>query len=494
VDLWVARGDEARWMRRIVRLVAVPLSAAILATAACGGSAQAATPTSSSATIPAHVTFKVSDGTFVATHNQGAGNTTQATDSFGFSVSYPAEIDADGLLAITGPGAYGSIPGNGTSPNGLPIPGTYHFTDSFYNVDCRGTIPLDPGAASPAGSVSTTTPQTLGVQSLTGVDLSGNSGYEGCQGAPDQNGNSFDGQGEAANNVGVFELWLPDIFSARLTIPPGALDRGSYTKEVTSADAVAQVPSSCSDEFPGGTCSMSLTWSGEVDITADNCHPYHLRARVCVGPKQKKDAASDLTGMQADDAAANATEKSVCSKAGGSFKNRDGKFSGLALCLGVKAAQVERSSEESNDQEVMADPPDSNYNTVAVPHLNDARTIAKVKRTLPRFAVWLHHEDRIDAIYTAMTTSLNRAASASAAGATSALTLQTTAIARYAQQLGPLMRSQPPRARAAARELRALTGTRGARAVARRLAALLADAKLLASRTKLGGALELIGK
>src|SRR6185437_15314594 len=42
-----------------------------------------------------------------------------------------------------------------------------------------------------------------------------------------------------------------------------------FTKTVTDADAVAQLPASCADQFgvPEGQCPMTLSWTGTIKIT-----------------------------------------------------------------------------------------------------------------------------------------------------------------------------------------------------------------------------------
>jgi hypothetical protein len=85
----------------------------------------------------------------------------------------------------------------------------------------------------------------------------------------DQFGNSADLGPDAANLSGAFGPSLPDVLSARISLPADALKSGTFTKAVSSADAVAQLPGSCADQFgePDGACPMSLSWSGTIKIT-----------------------------------------------------------------------------------------------------------------------------------------------------------------------------------------------------------------------------------
>jgi hypothetical protein len=433
--------------------------------------------------IPAHVTFTVSSGTFNASLTFNGSS--QASDQFSVAVVYPAELEPDGTLAVTGPGSY--QPG---------FPGQYHYSDSSYSVDCRGTLPVGPGASAPAATVGAQSPQTLTVQSVTAVDQSG-AGYEGCQGTAPGSGLPFDGSGEAADFSGAFAPGLPDVFSARLTIPPGALWKGFYEKSVSSGhDAVAQVPASCADQFgvPEGTCQMSLTWSGTVRISADNCQR-HIFSITCIGPATKDQAAHDLADMKANDDAVSATVTGLCSARPPRFRdptNPGNQYVGPAMCAGGTLWRSSRRSDESADERVIADPPDPRYKIVAVPRVKDGRLVRRTRRALPRLAAWIHHEDLIAANLTAMTTALDRAASALGAGDTDALTRQENAVARYAASAGTLMESEGTLARAAARQLRGLRGAPSARRTAERIARLIADAKGLAARSRYGRALQAV--
>ena len=142
---------------------------------------------------------------------------------------------------------------------------------------------------------------------------------------------------------------------------------------------------------------------------------------------------------------------------------------------------------------MISDPPDPNYEHVAPPRVSDSRLMSKVRRGLPDFGAWVHREDVLDATLAAMTTALNRAHSAIAANALSALTRQEAAVALYAQRAGALMRSEAPIANAAGRQLRRLRGSGAAHAVALRLADLVTDPRLLAARAEFGTALATVG-
>ena len=109
---------------------------------------------------------------------------------------------------------------------------------------------------------------TLTVQSVTSVDQNNQGGQISCQGT-DQFGNATDLSADAANLAGAFGPSLPDVLSARFSLPPEALKSGTFTKAVSSTDAVAQLPSSCADQFglPEGQCPMSLSWSGTIKIS-----------------------------------------------------------------------------------------------------------------------------------------------------------------------------------------------------------------------------------
>lgn len=82
-------------------------------------------------------------------------------------------------------------------------------------------------------------------------------------------GNSVDLSSDAANLSGAFGPSLPDVLSAHISLPADALKGNTFTQAVSNADALAQLPSSCADQFgePEGQCPMSLSWSGTIKIT-----------------------------------------------------------------------------------------------------------------------------------------------------------------------------------------------------------------------------------
>ena len=106
------------------------------------------------------------------------------------------------------------------------------------------------------------------MQSITSVDQNNQTGQVSCPGT-DQYGDTIDLSADAANLSGTFEPSLPDVLSARISLPADALKSNTFTKAVSNADAVAQLPSSCADQFgePEGQCPMSLSWSGTIKIT-----------------------------------------------------------------------------------------------------------------------------------------------------------------------------------------------------------------------------------
>lgn len=74
------------------------------------------------------------------------------------------------------------------------------------------------------------------------------------------------GRGESGGSIRALSTRHRD--GAR-SLPPDALKSGSFTKDVSGADAPAQLPASCSDQFglPDGQCPMSLQWSGTITIS-----------------------------------------------------------------------------------------------------------------------------------------------------------------------------------------------------------------------------------
>jgi hypothetical protein len=204
-------------------------------------------------------------GTFSATNGAGTDTPEHADVTLKWSTSYVGEVQSDGSITFLATGAAGS--GEVTQTT-APPPGTFHFTSSGLDTaDCAGLpLPQSPGAPTP---VATDDGGTLTVQSITAVDQNDATGQISCRGT-DPLGDAIDLSSDAANLAGTFAPYLPDVLSARISLPPGALKSGSFTHSVSSADAPQQLPSSCADQFglPEGQCPMSLSWSGTIKITA----------------------------------------------------------------------------------------------------------------------------------------------------------------------------------------------------------------------------------
>jgi hypothetical protein len=106
---------------------------------------------------------------------------------------------------------------------------------------------------------------TVTVQSVTAFDSDGSSGaYASCQGTAPGSGLPFDGSGEAASDVGTINPYLPDVLSANVQIPTPL--KSEVTIPVSNANAPAQLPPSCADQFGDDACTMSLSWSGTVTV------------------------------------------------------------------------------------------------------------------------------------------------------------------------------------------------------------------------------------
>ena len=106
------------------------------------------------------------------------------------------------------------------------------------------------------------------MQSITSVNQNDQTGQVNCQGTGPL-GDSVDLSADAANLAGAFQPYLPDVLSARITLPRRAQERLVTQAVGNSADGVAQLPSSCADQFglPEGQCPMSLSWSGTIKIS-----------------------------------------------------------------------------------------------------------------------------------------------------------------------------------------------------------------------------------
>ncbi|MGZ4256215.1 MAG: FecR family protein [Gaiellaceae bacterium] len=227
----------------------VRLAVAAAALVAAGTLTGAATPARGSAAPPLPITVKfTATGTFSATLQAGSPPDT-VSEALQWASELPATIDADGTITPTG---YGTLTDG---------PGTFTYQDPTYSVSCTGALPVASGAAPPVLAVNGS---TITAQSFTAVDQDGSSGgYDSCQGIAPGSGLPYDGSQDAANLAGTMDEYMPDVMSAKVDVP--AKLSGIFTKQVTNADAPAQLPSSCDDQF-GVPCSMSLHWSGQVQV------------------------------------------------------------------------------------------------------------------------------------------------------------------------------------------------------------------------------------
>jgi hypothetical protein len=236
------------------------LLAAVLILGAGATSASAADP----APPPLTVLLEFDGtGTFSATNAAGTDDPEHSDVALKWTTTYVGKEQPDGSITFqaTGPG-----PGGEVFQTTAPAPGTFHFTTNALNsADCTGALPAAPEAPEPQASAEG---GTLTVQSITSVDQNNQTGQISCTGT-DMFGNSVDLGSDAATLSGAFGPSLPDVLSARISLPPDALKSNSFTKAVSSADAPAQLPSSCADQFgePDGQCPMSLSWSGTIKIT-----------------------------------------------------------------------------------------------------------------------------------------------------------------------------------------------------------------------------------
>ncbi len=237
----------ARYGRPVRRLAAVR---GAVAAAAVIAMTLAWTASAGADDVPTPVTITFTGhGTYVASLDPG-GDPTNATVALSWTSTFTGTLASDGTLTPTG---------SGTLTSG---PGTFSYSDPAYGVSCSGAAPIATGAAPPAASVAGT---QLTVQSATAFDADGSSGgYASCQGTAPGSGLPFDGSGQAANLVGVIDGYLPDVLSARVTLP--AKIAGPVTLPASDASAPQQLPGSCTQLFGAGSCTESLSWSGTVDV------------------------------------------------------------------------------------------------------------------------------------------------------------------------------------------------------------------------------------
>jgi hypothetical protein len=214
-----------------------------------------------SATEPLKVVLQFDGtGTFSATNGAGTDSPEHSDVALKWSTTYVGDMQPDGSITFQASGS-----GEGLQTT-APSPGTFHFTSSgSRTADCTGPLPTAPGPPDP---VATLDSGTLTVQSVTTVDQNNQTGQINCAGTGPM-GDSVDLSADAANLSGAFAPYLPDVLSARISLPADALKSGSFTKSVSSSDAVAQLPGSCADQFgePDGQCPMSLSWSGTIKIS-----------------------------------------------------------------------------------------------------------------------------------------------------------------------------------------------------------------------------------
>jgi hypothetical protein len=244
--------------------VAAALTTALLIGGALAASASASASASTAASPPLTVLLEFDGtGTFSATNGAGTDTPEHSDVALKWVTTYVGKVQPDGSITFqaTGPG-----PGGEVFQTTAPPPGTYHFTSmGLTTADCTGTLPAAPEPPAPEASA---TNGMLTVQSITAVDQNNQTGQVSCTGT-DMFGNSVDLRSDAANLSGAFGPSLPDVLSAHISLPADALKGNTFTQAVSNADALAQLPSSCADQFgePEGQCPMSLSWSGTIKIT-----------------------------------------------------------------------------------------------------------------------------------------------------------------------------------------------------------------------------------
>jgi hypothetical protein len=256
--------------------------------------------------LPVHVVF-TGTGTFKLDNKPGDEVT--AEDHLVWTTEYSSTIDGEGRLSPAEAVPSATV-------------GDFLFADELFAVNCTGPLSTTPGPQTPGDPhpppETTPSPKVEGFEVQSVAYLStydGDVAFSRCLGEKE-----FEGQGEAASNVGeVLDNYLPDAMTATLAPLPrqSLLTSGAaiHVENVNQQAAPTQVPESCSDLFglPNpDDCTMSLSWSGTVLIDASAGCPVILAGPppACVGSAGMTLAQLDA-GFDADATGAGSASLSV---------------------------------------------------------------------------------------------------------------------------------------------------------------------------------------
>lgn len=411
-------------------------------------------------------TFSV-DETYEST---GDDCTVQATDPMALSwdATYHTVIDHGVVMAATGSldSGPGSVAFSATSTGAEGCSEVAPLAAPPCSVMMANTGPAP--VLSVSGD-STDSPIDVQVQSSTAVG-----DQPACGG--------FGGPEFVGRDLSILGAVLPGGLTAVATIPAGALGTGSYLTHVSSANALTQPSSNCvaSGVTAQGTeaCTASMSWSGTLTFTEDCGYDVSV-SMPCMKKQQKDDAqeAEDYDDLQAQ-AQLNAQGKCIGRMRGG--------------CWVFSPFVYYYMHESSEEKQIVDDPPDSNFKTVAKPHPLRLPGFARLSRQLAHVAALLGDYARITGLQKAVITARNRATGAYVAyyngnGSASAdLAKQNHALLKYAGEASRLLDGQHRRALKACAQLRMMASRIHGRGSHRRVSAIRSlAASLISNRAKI---------
>lgn len=243
-----------------------------------GAALPAQSGAASSWSTPVQVIFSASGTATIDQHYSGNGGYCGTHDviTLTWVSSFNAEID-NGVLQIVTASNLGNLAAVG--------PGTMALTESGVCTlspgggSCSAT--LSPGQGYPSLTLSGEGPTHVEAQSLPST-----LGFAGCGG--------YAQLPFAGSDVSVLEASLPGSTTGVTDIPAGTFGptQDSYTAHVSSAQAPAQIASSCLGVGRHGSgndsCSASMSWSGMIQV----------KPQGCGGPKIKTVLRQDLNTGQ----------------------------------------------------------------------------------------------------------------------------------------------------------------------------------------------------
>jgi hypothetical protein len=298
----------------------------------------------------------------------------------------------------------------------------------------------------------------------------------------------------------TFPERTPTGFQARTAVAISDMPAGGQSTTVQVSGGSGNLD--CTAEahaanFEANACSHTYSWTGQLIIRSACVQPGIDQtgdAPLCVD-KAKKEAA-DSAAFDVQFAAGIVRNPTFCPAGhyGHDRQMTDACYGQRFLVAGFQLAAAA-------NRLVADDPPDPNYLAVAHPSTTKDPRAARVRRHLPRLARWIEGYAKATGLLEALATTQNRATGAFLAATQSggsqpnipakdALKSQDAAEQSYAREASAILRNQPKLARAAAREIRALSFQGRHRFT--RLAATIASHRLATRDTALAHALDAI--